>query len=228
MVAKVINSKRKAIADSSRTMFMWVAGMSVVVGMCAVVAIFLTQQIIFKTAVLAEMTNTLGTLKDNNKVAGDLISNVVLLETDQGLNSVKANPDDKALQVVLDALPADRNALALGASLQNNLLAGIDGLTIESLSVDSDRSSSSSSADDSEETTIPIKLQVSATNANAIKDMLLKLERSIRVIDIDNFALERSESNYQATIIAHAYYQPAKEVQLTEKTVPEQTRSKKK
>ena len=47
-MARMISSKRRAIADSSRTMFMWVAGMSAVVGICVVVAIFLGQQIVFK------------------------------------------------------------------------------------------------------------------------------------------------------------------------------------
>lgn len=216
MAAQIISSKRKVIADSSRTMFLWVAGMSAVVGMCVVIAIFLSQQIFFKLNVVGQMRDTLGTLRDNNKVAGELTQNVVVLETDPALNATKANSDEKALQVILDALPADRNSLALGASLQQSLLSGIDGLTIESLSVDSSEVTLTSGADD---TTIPIQMQVSAKNANAIKDMLTRLERSIRVVDIDSFVLERSDSSYQATITAHAYYQPPKQVQLTEKTI---------
>lgn len=221
-MAQMISSKRRAIADSSRTMFLWVAGMSAVVGMCVVVAIFLGQQIIFKGEVVGKMTTTLNTLKDNNKVASTLVSNVVVLETDPGLNAVKAKPEDKALQVVLDALPADRNSLALGASLQDNLLVNINGLTIESLTVDAGGSGDTTLATTQDsDTAIPIQIQVSATNANAIKEMLLRLERSIRIIDIDGFTLERSDTSYQANITAKAYYQPAKQVQLTEVTVPE-------
>lgn len=219
MAAEVMNSKRKAIVDSNRTMFMWVAAMSAVVGMCLVVAIFLVQQIMFKAEVMGAMTKTQSTLIHNNAVTRDLANNIVVLETDTALNSAKASDDEKALQVILDALPADRNALALGASLQQSLLTGIDGLTVESLSVDSAMSGLATT--DTSGTTIPITLQVSATNASSIKDMLTKLERSIRVIDIDTFTLERSDAGYQATIAAHAYYQPPKTVQLTEKTVPE-------
>ncbi len=225
-MAQMMSPKRKIIADSSRTMFLWVAGMSAVVGMCAVVAIFLGQQIVFKGQVVGKMTSTLNTLKDNNKVASTLISNVVVLETDPGLNAVKAKPEDKALQSVLDALPADRNSLALAASLQDNLLADIQGLTVESLTVDAGNSSASGdtttpAVSESGQLTIPIRLQVSATNATAIKEMMLRLERSIRIVDIDAFTLERSDTSYQATITAKAYYQPAKQVQLTEVTVPE-------
>ena len=220
-MARMISSKRRAIADSSRTMFMWVAGMSAVVGMCVVVAIFLGQQIVFKAEVVGKMTHTLNTLKDNNKVAGDLVNNVVVLETNQALNSLKATPEDKALQVVLDALPADRNSLALGASLQNSLLTNIDGLTVESITLDAGGSVTSAEATSDSNNTIPIQIQVSANNATAIKEMLLRLERSIRIIDIEGFTLERSDASYQASITAKAYYQPAKKVQLTEVTVPE-------
>ena len=216
MAAQIISPKRKAIADSSRTMFMWVAVMSAVVGMCVVVSIFLAQQIFFKLEVVGKMSETLGTLRDNNSVVDALAKDVIVLESNAALNSSKANSDEKALQVILDALPADRNALALGSSLQQSLLSGIDGLTVESLSID--RSSGQQSVNGSD-TVIPIQLQVSATSANSIKDMLIKLERSIRVIDIDSFVLERSDASYQATISAHAYYQPAKTVQLTEKTI---------
>ncbi len=216
MASQMISPKHKAIADSSRAMFGWVAGMSAVVGMCAVVAIFLGQQILFKMEVVSKMTTTLNTLQSNNKVSGELLSNVVALETDAGLNAVKANPEDKALQAVLDSLPADRNPTALGSSLQQKLLNDINGLKIESLSVDSVDIGTS----DGSENTIPIQLQVSSDSANAIKDMLLKLERSVRIIDIDSFTLERSDTSYQATITAHAYYQPAKEVKLGEVVVP--------
>jgi len=68
--------------------------------------------------------------------------------------------------------------------------------------------------------TIPIQFQVSANNGDAIKEMLLRLERSIRIVDVDSFVLERGDKTYQATVIAHAYYQPEKKVELMETIVP--------
>ncbi len=219
MPSQVISPKRKAIVDSSRTMFLWIAGMSAVVAICAVVGIALAKQILFKAEVVGSMNETLNILKDNNKVASTLTSNVLVLETNQALNTAKANPDEKALQVVLDSLPADRNALALGASLQQSLLTGIDGLSVELLSVDSETTAPINATS---ENVIPIQLQVKATSANAIKDMFLRLERSIRIIDTDTFNIERSDNSYVATISAHAYYQPEKKVELTQKQVPEE------
>lgn len=211
-----LSTKRKAIADSNRTMFIWVAGMSAVVGVCAVVAIFLGQQIAFRTRVVGEMTNTVSVLSNNNKAVDELAENIVVLETNEALNSTKATPEEKALQVILDALPADRNTLALGASLQQNLLTGVDGLTIEKIIVDADNSSDLDSS-------IPVQIQVSSTSANALKDMLVRMERSIRTIDITGLDIERSDTNqqtkYQMTLDAVAYFEPAVEVKLTNKVV---------
>ena len=120
----------------------------------------------------------------------------------------------RALQVVLDALPADRNTLALGSSLQQNLLADIGGLTLNSLSIDNATTTQSS-----DENTIPLQFQVTSADANTMKDMLTKLERSIRTIDIDSLILERGDTSYRISVSGHAYYAPAKTIQLTEKVV---------
>lgn len=214
MVAQQSMKKRQIIASSNRTMFIWVAIMSAVVGICVVVGYFLIQQIGYKAKVTARLDTTLSTLRENNKNAQVLLENVRVLETNDALNSAKAQPSEKALQVILDALPADANTLALGASLQQNLLVGIDGITVDSLSV--------SSTDDGTavEGQIPFTLTVRASDANALRDLLRKLERSIRIIDIDSFSLEKGEKDYSMSIQAHAYYQVAKQIQLTQKVVP--------
>lgn len=221
MPSQLVSPKRKAIADSSRTMFVWVAAMSVVVGVCIVVAIFLVQQIAFKLKVVGAMTDTITTLNYDNKVAKNLTDNVIVLQTNSALNSVKVG-DENALQVPLDALPADRNALALGASLQQVLLTGVDGLSIDSLSIDNSDSSGDTTDSTSTDNTIPIQMQISSSSASTIKDALARLENSIRIIDVDSFILERSDTSYQATITAHAYYQPGIQLQLNKQTITPQ------
>ncbi len=216
--------KRQIIANSNRTMFFWVAGMSAIVGVCAVASIFLVQQLAFKTKVTVELDKTLSVVTKNNKVANQLIENVRLRGTDASLSSIKAQPDDQALQVVLDALPADENTLALGSSLQQKLIGTVDGVTIESLAVDPPVSTddtvvnSSVSASDGPQK-MTFTTTVSATDPNLLKELLVKLERSIRVIDVDDLMLEKGATKYTMTLKAHAYYMPATSVQLTDKVV---------
>ena len=216
--------KRQIIANSNRTMFFWVAGMSAIVGVCAVASIFLVQQLAFKTKVTVELDKTLSVVTKNNKVANQLIENVRLRGTDASLSSIKAQPDDQALQVVLDALPADENTLALGSSLQQKLIGTVDGVTIESLAVDPPVSAddtvvkSSVSASDGPQK-MTFTTTVSATDPNLLKELLVKLERSIRVIDVDDLMLEKGATKYTMTLKAHAYYMPATSVELTDKVV---------
>lgn len=206
--------KRQVIANSNRTMFVWVAIMSAIVGICLVVGYFLLQQIIYKGKVVNALDTTASTLHQNNENAQTLIENVRVYETNAALNALKAQPSEKALQVILDALPADANTLALGASLQQNLLTGVDGVTVDSLTVLPLGSDTAANGQ------LPFTFTVRAADANALKDLLHKLERSIRIIDIDTLSLTRNDNDYTMSVEAHAYYQEAKTITLTDKVVP--------
>ncbi len=219
--------KRQIIANSSRTMFLWVAGMSGVVGVCAVLCIFLFQQLMFRTEVSNRLDKTASTLQKNNKLTTALMDNLRVRSTDEGLSTVKARPDDQPLQAILDALPADKNALALGSSLQQKLLTGVNGVVIESMTVDAANlaasqvttTSTSSLPELADVEQMPISFIATADNPNSLKDFLTQLERSLRVIDIDNLVLETSASKYTMTVSAHAYYKPGKVVQLGNEVV---------
>lgn len=207
--------KRTQIAKANRLMFLWVAGVSVVLGFAVVGAIFLTQMLLFNERVLAEKDRTIATLKtDNDNVAG-LESQVRALDANQALIDSKAKPDDQAIQVILDALPSDANSLALGASLQNKLLSGVSGVNIDSLQVDSVDSTSSSSTQNE----IDFRFAVSSKDANALKQILHNLEISIRTIDVISLKIENQGSNRVMSVQARAFYEPARIVQLKDKTV---------
>lgn len=211
--------KRQKIQDSNKAMFAWVAGMSAVVGLCLVLSWFLWEQITFKQEVISAKNKTVNVLKDNNRAIPELRDTLRVYETNLALNSAKANEDDKALQVILDALPAEGNSLALGASLQEKLADGINGLNIETLSVEPVAEESSSQVRSRTATTnqVNFRLEVTSSNVNSLRDLLQRFERSIRVIDIDSLKLDRSENSYTLTITAHAYYEPARVIELKER-----------
>lgn len=210
--------KRQIIMHSNKMMFLWVAGMSAIVGASMVVSIFLFKQLTFRAKVTSSVSRTEALLKNNNKNARVLLDNIRATSTDAGLNSVKARPDDQALQVVLDALPADRNVLALGSSLQENLLAGLNGVKIESIAVDVPSGvTGSPSLNTSAEgglTAIPLSFTISSSDPSNLKDALTRIERSIRMIDIDTLSLEAGAGVYTMSVTAHAYYYPAQTVEM--------------
>jgi len=220
--------KRTQIAKSNRLMFLWVAGVSVIFGVSLVGVIFLAQMLYFKEKVLIEKNKTVSTLDENNKIVPGLKKNVRILNTNSALMSIKSDPEDQALQVVLDALPSDANSLALGASLQNKLLSGINGLSLNALQIDnvvgaeSLNDSSTSVVDTSEiynsQNAITFRFSVNG-NETALKQVLLNLEKSIRTIDITTLKIESQGSTRMLTVQGRAFYEPSRVVELKEKTV---------
>lgn len=212
--------KRQLIQDSARKMFAWVAGASVLIGFALVVSWFLFQQISYKEKVLQAKSATIATLKANNQAAPKLVSNVRVLETNEALNSVKANQNENAIQVVLDALPSENNPFALGASMQRVLIGGAQNIKLESFSMDQTTSGLKIKSPNPAAKMISFSLTVSSTDPNAIKEMLKRLEISIRTIEVDSLKFEQSATRMTASIRGHAYYVPAKTIQLNEKVVP--------
>lgn len=210
--------KRQLINAASRKMFMWVAIASVIVGFSAVVSLFLFQKIMYKEKVLAAKYSTISVLDKDNTAAPELTNNVRVLETNSALNSIKANSQDKALQVVLDALPASENVFALGASVQSKLIGGAEGVQLESFSVDQSNVGQAITTTGSAKP-IMFSATVSSDSATALYGVLNRLERSIRTIDIDSLMIEKSDTKMTMTIQGHAFYLDAKQIKLENKVV---------
>jgi cell division protein FtsB len=220
--------KRTQIAKANRTMFLWVAVVSAVVGVSLVGSIFLIQKIAFNEKILSEKNKTISILDKNNNSVSELESQVRVLDSNQALIDSKAKPGDQAVQVILDALPQSANSLALGASLQNKLLAGIPGLTINSLQVDpvvgveslgdTTTTNASSAVSASGQPQITFRFSVVGSET-ALKEVLTRLERSIRTIDVTSLRVESQGANRLLTIQARAFYELARTVELKDKVV---------
>lgn len=220
--------KRTQIASANRVMFLWIAGVSVVFGVSLVGVMFLTQMLFFNERVLQAKNQTVSTLDTDINNVKPLQNQVDVLNTNQALISSKAKPDDQAVQVILDALPSDANSLALGASLQNKLLAGIKGLTLDSLQVDPVVGIESLGGDTSVTNTSPnlsdtqneITFRFSVNgDETALKQVLLNLESSIRTIDIISLKIESQGATRMLSVQGRAFYEPARVVQLKDMTV---------
>lgn len=223
--------KRQQIAGANRTMFLWVAAISVVVGFCAVAALFLTQKMLFNEKVLAEKSKTATILVKNNKIVDDLKAKIRVLNTNQSLMDSRAKTDDQPLQVVLDALPSEANSTALGSSLQEKLIPG-SGITIDSFAMDTIQGVETQASEDVQnagatstavqgENQITFRFAVSASSDNPtpLKEVLQRLERSIRAIDITSLTIETQGPKIVLSVEGRAFYQPAKTVELKDKTV---------
>lgn len=215
--------KRQQISRSSRTMFLWVAGASLVIGFSLVIALFLWQKIDFQNKVLATKSETLATIKGNLDSIEKLRENVRLLETNDNLKATRLKDTDRSIQSVLDALPADANSTALGSSLQSKLLSGVNGVTLDMIKVDpvAGVETDSDSGSSAEEGQISFTFTVSTTagNAESLREVLRRIERSIRAIDLTSVTVEQQGSRLVLSAAGHAFYQPAQSIELKDKVV---------
>lgn len=212
--------KRQQIAKANRTMFLWVAGASALVGMAIVVSVFLSQKLFFNQKIIAIKQGTASTLAANIKALPRLQDNIRALDSNQALLDSRASEEDTALQTILDALPATANGSALGSSLQNVLLK-YDGVTLESLTVEDGAGTEDVAVSSSATTgnTIPFTFVVSVNSSDTTKllELLERIERSIRAIDIQNLSMEMSDKSIKMTVQASASYEPAKTIELQTK-----------
>jgi hypothetical protein len=214
--------KRQQIEKANRSMFAWVAGASVIVAFAIVAAQFMIQQGLFNEKVLNEKRVTDGTLSENLEAVDGLKEGVNVLLANEDLEAARAKSDDSNLQVVLDALPSDLDSLNLGTSLQSVILSGnvqrIDSLTVDAGFGEGEAVQDASTVGASGPVEIPFRFTVNG-NFSQIRDAFRSLERSIRPIRVVSAGIEGSDNNLTATVEAVTYYQPAKTIELQEKTV---------
>lgn len=223
--------KRQQIANANRMMFIWVAAISAVVGIAIVSSVFLFQKATFNEKILGVKSKTASTLRANNNAVKGLEEEIKVLNTNQALKDAKAPNQNHPVRVVLDALPSDANSSAFGASLQEKFLND-PALKIESLTVDpvagvesqaaanvENAASVVDTADTAHEITFRFSVSADANNPSALKDMLQRLERSIRAIDILTLKIESQGNRLLLAVEGRAFYEPAKTVELKEKTV---------
>lgn len=220
--------KRQQITRANQMMFLWIAGVSVIVGFSLVLMLFLVQRIWFGEKVIGEMDKTVATLEKNIETVPELKDNIRQLNTNEALRSTRLKDSDPALQSVLDALPADANSTSMASSLQTKLLSEIPGITIESLKVEpvsgietSSEDTRSSNSSDPASGMIGFSFAVStaSNNTDAFRQVLERIEKSIRPFKINSVAIESQGSRVVMTAIGNGYYELAQNVQLTEKVV---------
>ena len=215
--------KRQQIENAGKVMFLWVAIAAAVVGMAAVVSVSLFQRMTFNQRVIGEKNHTIDTLKKNNALVDDLKKNIRVLNTNQALVDTPRLEGTEPLSVVLDAMPSQANSSALGASLQQKLL-DVPGVSIEALTVDpisgvEDSGDTSTTDSGSNEITFEFIVSANADRVNALKQVLLNLQRSIRVIDVQTLNIEQQNNKITLSVDGRAFYQPETTVELKEKAV---------
>lgn len=212
--------KRTLIEKARKNVLFWVAGAASVFSAAVIVSAMLIQTAMFNQSVLNQKNVALKQIKQNIKVAPDLKADIRKLDTNTELRLVRPSDDASALQTILDALPADENRLALGASLQKKILEEAPGVHIDSLSVDP--AEGSVEVEEGEETTESGLQKVSFTTTisgspDNLKNALNRMERSIRALNIITLTGTTQQGSVSLQLSGIAYYFPPANLELTVK-----------
>lgn len=213
--------KQSLINQTKKTVFIWVIGASSVVGAAVVVMILLVQGLIYNERVLAEKSASNKAIEKSITQAKELRGSIGTLNQNAELRMVRSSEKAQALQSVLDALPADANRLAMGASLQEKLLKDVDGVTIESVNLTDEGVSSSSEGEESTEPeayeqTFTITLSGSAED---LRVALERLERSIRAVNVTTLTGTTANERLTLQVSGSMSYLPPLTIEQTQKKV---------
>lgn len=214
--------KRMQIAKTNKAMFLWIAIASALVGVALVVSIFLVQRLVYNEKVISKKLETVSTLDSNLQAVDSLKTEIRKLDVNSALLSSRANENDQAIQVILDALPSEANSLALGASLQQRLLSGVDGVILQTLQVNPVTGveilaeGEEAGQGDNE---IIFSFTVEGSQ-QGLKQILDNLERSIRTIEILSLRISAQSGDIQEmTVQGRAFYESAKTLEFKEEAV---------
>lgn len=217
--------KRQKIDQTNKQMMAWVAGAAAIVTICAMLAINLVGQIAYQAKVIAKNDETDKTLENNLTAISTLTKNINTLQTNQSLLALRADSSDTAFNVVIDALPTEDDATALGSSIQEKVLAG-SGVILESFEyslVDSTAVTPAGtqqkvSTVSPEAKAITFKFNISG-NYDSIKAALVNIEKTIRPIIVQSIDINGSTNELTATISAKTYYVPKVHYTLGKETI---------
>lgn len=215
--------KQVLIDQTSKAVFTWVVVASSLIGAAVVLMILLVQLLIFNEKVLHEKGKTADQLRKNITAAKELKAGIKVVDASPQLKVVRLNEDTPAIQSVLDALPADANDLALGASLQQKLLADVPGVSVESVSFAAGSGTPSGAVGGSSPSSEEMSQQFSFTvsgSPEALRTVLQRLERSIRAVDIQSISASSRESGVVTLQISGSVsYLPPAKLEMKQKVI---------
>jgi hypothetical protein len=176
------------------------------------------QRISYQGKVIDAKTETAETLSKNvEENIPDLTSNVNALTSNTNLERLRRDQSKYSIfQVVVDSVPMFGDQVALGASLQREILPK-SGVTVEQIQVvngaggsstiDMVGSATSTNTNTPTSQTMTFSISVSGSY-NQIQAMLKDIERTIRPISINTISIQGTNDNLSVTINAITYFIP--------------------
>lgn len=224
MARPVISTKRLAINKANGQIVAVAAVAAFITIFCLVASKAVFDQNRYLSKVSGQKEKALSQLKSNLEATDTLIKSYQVFDGAPtnvigGSRTGKADNDGSNSKIILDSLPSTYDFPALTSSIEKILTDR--GLKVSSITGTDDQLAQQSNLESPtpKPTEIPFAFSVSNANYQDIQRVMQALQQSIRPIQIDKVELSGELTSMSATVNAHTYYQPAKNVNVTKKVV---------
>lgn len=224
MAKELITTKKVAISKANAQMFVAIMITCFVTVFCLIAAKSVWSHNLYLAKVISAKQKAKTQISDNIESYNQLKTSYNDFETKEknaigGSRTGTGDNDGPNSKIVLDSLPSTYDFPALASSIEKIItdrglkVSGITG-TDDQVNQESNESSSSPSP-------VPIPFSFSVDNANyaSLQQVITALQLSIRPIVIDTVNISGGGNQMTATVSAHTYYQPSKNIKIKMKDV---------
>jgi hypothetical protein len=227
------SSKRTFIDKANYLMFVAVAGASALIAVTVVTVDYLSKMITFQSEVNRQKQETLDISEANIKNFEVVMADIEDLRNNQNLiDSAKSEEYVREpLRIVANAMPANNNLPAFGASVAHLIITRVGGNEAVTEAISVGRDSTAVSNIDTTASSMPMAFQTKgalgcngqATECDTpvgISQILSNLERSIRLININAATFTfSSPTTVDLSIQADGYFTTEKTVTISTQTL---------
>jgi Pilus assembly protein, PilO len=223
MVKMQISTKRLLIDKTNSRNVIMTAIAAFVVVFTLVAAKSLISQAAYQNRVINADKTALSQLKSDIQATNALVTSYqAFVGTPQnvlgGNPSGKGAKDGDNAKIVLDALPSEYDFPALATSLEKLLTT--NKIQIQSITGTDQEVSQQSAAANSNPQPVAMPFQITVSgNYTAVQALINEFGQSIRPIQVQSIQLSGDQNNMSMTLSAQTYYQPQKQLSITQKDI---------
>ena len=218
-----ISVKRMQIDKSQQRMLIAAAIAAFTLVFALVGGKMMIDQVLYQNKVIAAKKAAVQQLRSNVQASSSLqTSYKAFVSTSQ--NVIGGNPqgtgpqDGDNAKIVLDALPSKYDFPALATSVER--LVTSQNMGIESITGSDDEVAQAENASSPDPQPVAMPFQFSATGSyQSAQNLVTAFDKSIRPFQILKLQLSGGQENMTVKVDAQTYYQPAKNFNITKKTV---------
>lgn len=224
-MAKIdISTKRLAISKANTQTVAVVAVSAFVTIFCLVASKAVWSQTQYQSRVTSAKQKAHAQLVTNIKSVDSLVTFYQAFDKTSinvlgGNSSGSGDNDGSNAKIILDALPSAYDFPALTSSLEKILADS--HLNVSELTGTDDQLNQEghTSSPNPIPVTMPFSFSVINANYTSVEQLIDKLQKSVRPIQIDSITLAGAANDMTVSIKAHTYYQPAKSLTISKQVV---------